>query len=82
MPVWERSFEGHTHYVYSVQYSPDGLQIVTASFDKTAKLWSVATAECVATLEYGSDVYGVVAGPDFVAAQGESTTKMIVWRPA
>ena len=30
---------------------PDGRRVVSASWDKTLKVWDVATGECVATLE-------------------------------
>ena len=30
---------------------PDGRRVVSASDDKTLKVWDVATGECVATLE-------------------------------
>ena len=33
---------------------PDGLCVVSASNDKTLKVWDVATGECVATLEVHS----------------------------
>ena len=31
--------------------SPDGRRVVSASNDKTLKVWDVATGECVATLQ-------------------------------
>ena len=30
---------------------PDGRRVVSASWDKTLKVWDVATGKCVATLE-------------------------------
>ena len=30
---------------------PDGRRVVSASYDKTLKVWDVATGECVATLK-------------------------------
>jgi TPR repeat protein len=30
---------GHADYLHSAAYSPDGTRIVTASFDKTARIW-------------------------------------------
>ena len=37
--------------VYSVAVFPDGRRVVSASWDKTLKVWDVATGKCVATLE-------------------------------
>ena len=35
---------------------PDGQHVVSASYDKTLKVWDVATGERVATLEGHSDM--------------------------
>ncbi|MBY0527075.1 MAG: hypothetical protein K2R98_27015 [Gemmataceae bacterium] len=37
--------KGHTETVYAVAYSPDGKYVVTASFDKTLKLYEAATGK-------------------------------------
>ena len=34
----------------SAQFSPDGTRIVTASEDKTARVWDAATGKALATL--------------------------------
>ena len=33
------TLKGHTGYVMSVAFSPDGQRIVSGSFDKTVKIW-------------------------------------------
>lgn len=42
-------FVGHTENVSSVEFSPDGKFLLTASFDSTAKLWDLASGECLRT---------------------------------
>ena len=54
---------GHISAVWSAVLSPDGQQILTASLDETAKVWSAATGECSLTLEgHGDGVRSAVFG--------------------
>ncbi len=39
------TLEGHKELVYSVNFSPDGKHLVSGAFDKSLKLWDVATAK-------------------------------------
>ena len=41
---------GHSGYVFSVAYSPDGKHVVSASRDKTVKIWDSSTGEEVSVL--------------------------------
>ena len=43
-------------YVMSAAFSPDGSRIVTASWDKTARIWDAATAKEIAVLRGHDDV--------------------------
>ncbi len=43
-------FVGHASAVYSIAYSPDGKEVVTASFDKTARVWDVRSGKQVTML--------------------------------
>jgi WD40 repeat protein len=38
---------GHTLGVYSVSWSPDSQQLITASADKTVRLWDAASGQCL-----------------------------------
>ena len=37
--------EGHSHYVNSIAFSPDGKKIVSGSVDKTIRVWDVETGK-------------------------------------
>ena len=54
---------GSHRLVISAVFSPDGQQVLTASGDKTAKVWSAASGECLLTL---------VGHEDFVNSVGFS----------
>ncbi len=44
-----QTFRGHTWYVYSVAFSPDGTKVVTGSVDGTARIWNLDDTTPVAT---------------------------------
>jgi len=43
---------GHKSAIFSFAWSPDGTQILTASADRTAKLWNVAESKVVTTFTF------------------------------
>jgi hypothetical protein len=47
---WQRMLIGHTGAVRSAIFSPDGKRIVTASLDKTARVWDAFTGKEIAIL--------------------------------
>ncbi len=56
---------GHGDYVNSAAYSPDGTRIVTASNDKTARIWDARTGAQLAVLTGHDDrVYSAAYSPD------------------
>jgi WD40 repeat protein len=58
-------FKGHTADIWDVAISPDGKYLATASSDKTARLWDLATGETVQTFTGHTDELGsVVFSPD------------------
>jgi WD40 repeat protein len=64
-PTLQATLEGHTDFVRSVAYSPDGKTPASGSKDETIKLWDVATGKERATL--GGDkgpVESVAYSPD------------------
>ena len=60
-----RTLSGHTDWVNSAAYSPDGKHIVTASDDRTARIWDAATGQEVRPLTGHTDpVYSAAYSPD------------------
>ena len=60
-----RTFEGHSGWVTSVAFSPDGARVLSGSWDKTIKLWDAATGQLIRTFEGHSGAVGSVAfSPD------------------
>jgi sugar lactone lactonase YvrE len=47
----KQTFLGHTSYVYSVAWSPDGQRLVTGSQDQTAKVWDADKGQEVLSLK-------------------------------
>ena len=56
---------GHTGFVVSAAYSPDSTRIVTASTDKTARIWDAGTGAQLALLSgHGDRVISATYSPD------------------
>jgi WD40 repeat protein len=66
--------------VYSGAFSPDGLRIVTASADTTARIWDTATGKEIAVLRGHDDaVYSAAFSPDglrIVTASADTTARI------
>jgi len=67
--------------VNGVAFSPDGKRIVTASWDKTARVWDADSGQELRKLEgHTGYVYGVAFSPDgqrIATASGDNTAR--VW---
>ena len=74
--------QGHTDAVIAAAFSPDGTRIVTASYDKTARVWNAASGRSLMVLQGHTD--GVIAaafspdGTRIVTASYDNTAR--VWR--
>ncbi len=73
--------QGAHRPVFSASFSPDGSRIVTASYDKTAKVWDAKSGAEILTLKGHTDyVHSASFSPDgsrIVTASGDKTAK--VW---
>ncbi|WP_437537469.1 AAA family ATPase [Sorangium sp. So ce726] len=76
-----RTLEGHTNPVLDVAVTSDGRFAVSASFDKTLKVWDLATGQLLRTLEGHTDpVLDVVVTSDSHFAVSASEDKTLkVW---
>jgi hypothetical protein len=91
MKLWEvttgrelRTFEGHSGYVESVAFSPDGRYALSGTVDGTMKLWEVATGREIRTFEgYFGYVESVAFSPDGRYALSGSRDKTLkLWEVA
>ena len=81
----ERLDLGHDDAVSSAAFSPDGTRIVTASYDKTARVWDAATGQPIGEPLKGheSAVMSAAFSPDgkrIVTASEDNTAR--VWDAA
>lgn len=75
-----QTFIGHSGYITSVAYSPDGKYVLTGSWDATARLWEVETGKEIRRFEGHLQVIRSVAfSPDgkYVLTSSEDSTNRL-----
>jgi WD40 repeat protein len=77
----QRTFKGHTSWVNSVAFSPDGRHILSGSSDRTLRLWELSTGRCLRTFEgHTGQVKSVSLSPDGrYALSGSSDNTLKLW---
>jgi WD40 repeat protein len=74
---------GHTEYIYSLAFSPDGSQVLSSSEDGTARLWDPETGAMTTVLRgHALKVYYAAFAPDgkrVVTASADGTVRQ--WDP-
>jgi WD40 repeat protein/serine/threonine protein kinase len=80
-PGTRRIFAGHTSDVTSVDFSPDGLMLVSGATDSTVRLWDAATGEQSRQfVGHRGDVQTVAFSPDGTRiVSGSSDFAAILW---
>jgi len=76
-----RRFEGHTNWVNTVAFSPDGKTTLSGSGDTMLVLWDVETGEVIRRFEgHTGGVNSVAFSPDGrTALSGSDDTILILW---
>ncbi|KAI9652722.1 MAG: hypothetical protein M1831_006615 [Alyxoria varia] len=70
-----RSYKGHARSVNDVDFAPDGRSFVSASFDRTMKVWDTETGACLNRFGTGATPHVVRVHPErpweFIAGMGD-----------
>jgi WD40 repeat protein len=77
----EKRFSWHKDDVHAVAISPNGLNALTGSQDKTMKLWEIATGKCLATFAgHEGTIHFVSFSPDGrFAISGSKDSTLRIW---
>ncbi|EXA29668.1 hypothetical protein FOVG_18859 [Fusarium oxysporum f. sp. pisi HDV247] len=80
----KHSLKGHSGWIFSVAFSPDGKLIASGSLDDTIKIWNAATGEVKHTLEgHDGGVFSIAFSPDGnLIASGPHDKTIKVWNAA
>jgi WD40 repeat protein len=78
----QRTLQGHSNWIHSVAWSPDGKILATGSRDTTVRLWQASDGVSLKTLQGHSDgVTGVAWRHDGkILASGSRDNSVVLWR--
>ena len=75
-----KAFAGHSKGVTYTSFSPDDKQLLSASYDRTVRLWSIETGLAATLAGHKDEVYIAVFSPDGqTIASGDASGTVILW---
>jgi WD40 repeat protein len=82
--AFTHSLKGHTDWVLSVAFSPDGHTLASGSFDQTIRLWDRHTGMCLKILQGHTNwIHSVAFSPDGqLLASASSDQTIQIWDTA
>jgi WD40 repeat protein/energy-coupling factor transporter ATP-binding protein EcfA2 len=75
----QNRLEGHTNYVQSVSFSPDGTLVASSSYDKTIKIWSIFSKKVTTLQGYKHTIWDVSFSPNnqfLISASGDKEVRL------
>lgn len=81
MPKW-KILSGHTHYIISVDWSPDGFRIASGGLDQKVMVWDSQTGERLHVLEgHKYAISNIAWSPDGTLLASSDNDTIILWNP-
>ncbi|KAK3349202.1 hypothetical protein B0T25DRAFT_591653 [Lasiosphaeria hispida] len=79
--IYTQTLKGHSHYIYSIAFSPDSKLVVSGSGDKTMKIWDTATGICTQMFKgYSDSIWSITFSPDLkLVVSGSVDKTMRIW---
>ncbi|KAF3479854.1 WD40/YVTN repeat-like-containing domain [Arthroderma uncinatum] len=59
-----QEFEGHSNFVFGMDFSPDSHKIASSSSDRTVRIWEVATRKSLQILNHSGTILNVAFSPN------------------
>lgn len=75
-----KTLEGHTDYIKSISFNPDGNKLISASRDHTIRVWDIESGRCIKTIKSHLDSVNSASyspnGRQIVSASDDKTIRI------